>query len=122
MFIAKGMTLRRFNRQIHNNESICNVLLQLIDTQTKMNTSSIFIFIIIWLCLSIIMFSSFVVVDIILNPDDSYKNKINKLKRKYHEFYHEENDTIEKESIDSLEENDIIDKYYRGNNYSKKND
>ncbi len=103
------MTLRRINRQNYNNENLGDILLQLIELQTKMNTTSIIVFIIIGLCLSIIMFSSFLIVDIILNPENICENKkVNNLKRKYDEVSDEEDDDIEENSDDTEDNREDI--------------
>lgn len=107
------MTLRHFPCKNPNISLIRDIQMQLIDLQSKMNTTSIIVFIIVWLCLSIIILSCFMIVEIILNPipdnhvvcknnknDIYYANEQNKNRKRKHDDV-----SVESESEDTNEEN-----------------
>jgi hypothetical protein len=131
------MTLRHFPCKNPNISLIRDIQMQLIDLQSKMNTTSVIVFIIVWLCLSIIILSCFMIVEIILNPipdnhvvcknnkndihDENDENKNRKRKHDDVSVESESDTTEENQESDGVEVSENSDENSDDYDESKKN-
>ncbi len=106
------MTFRHIQSHNPNNILLKDIQNQLIEIHLKMNTTSVIVFIIVYLCICIIMFSAFIIVELILYPIE------NEIKQKQHKKEEHQTDK-QKEEISDYADYADYDKNNKDNDYEK---